>query len=774
MKNSQIHYPIIVLLLFLTASKLYAQQDHLIDSRSPMIKKYKIEERKEGWLYVHSRMTVKQAIDDIIKDKSSFGLNSDDKLFELSGQDAKSFINKNPQLSAKGVLKINQYHNGIKVEAAQLSIHYDSAGNVRLINGKLAKNITSNLPKVEEHEALEQALLKINAEKYAWESPEWEQQLKNDLEDENATFYPKAELLYARVKPIDDFRSSNYKLVYRFEITSINPKYAQDEVLIDAQTAEVIRSQSMVRDSWGTVNTMYNGTRGFNTQWRGFPNYDYVLKDQTNGDKLHTLRWSSSTPWWQRPEIDDNDNVWSEPAATTHWAIQMAWGYYSSSFYRNGMDNMGGKVRIEAESSEIGVAGYYRTGGYDYLVFGRSSPSAVNGNLATLDIAGHEFTHGVTANEANLIYQGESGALNESFSDIFGVMVERYIEGGVNWTMGEDAGFTVRSLENPNIFGHPDTYQGTNWIDPSSPFDNGGVHINSGVQNHWFFLLANGGSGTNDFGQAFNVNGIGIVNAAKIAYRNLSIYLQQGSTFADAREGSINAARDLFGECSLQLAATMDAWHAVGIGALSGLCVSTLYPSSVQFCIEDGIFNANFSFTYSPQSAIVTWYAPKYWVFSSYGSVLSLENINNPQVSTQTLNVSINSNGQTIWKTAYVNIIECYGGCPPGDPCDQLRKRTIDTTEKAIEEKSEETNFSTEFNISPNPVSEALNIAVMLPKNEESYVTIVDLAGRIIIDKTITENGILRLEVGALKPGVYIVVVNSGTSSWSERIFIDR
>ena len=106
----------------------------------------------------------------------------------------------------------------------------------------------------------------------------------------------------------------------------------------------------------------------------------------------------------------------------------------------------------------------------------------------SLDIVGHEVSHGVTQSSAGLIYQNESGALNESFSDIFGEMIENYTDDPNDWLMGDDRtdGF-IRSMSNPKDKSDPDTYKGTNWKTTSG--DNWGVHTNSGVQNYWFFLL---------------------------------------------------------------------------------------------------------------------------------------------------------------------------------------------------------------------------------------------------------------------------------------------
>jgi len=194
--------------------------------------------------------------------------------------------------------------------------------------------------------------------------------------------------------------------------------------------------------------------------------------------------------------------------------------------------------------------------------------------LVCLDVVGHEITHGVTQYSANLRYLGESGALNESFSDIFGNEVEFAKEGvpgsGTgNWRMGEDitpSGLGIRNMQNPNEFNDPDTYLGTYWVTTGSG-DAGGVHTNSGVQNFWFYLLCEGGSGTNDHGNAYNVSAIGFTKAAAIAYRNLTVYLTPSSNYYAARVGAINSAIDLYGAGSPEVQAVMDAWDAVGVYA---------------------------------------------------------------------------------------------------------------------------------------------------------------------------------------------------------------
>ena len=119
-------------------------------------------------------------------------------------------------------------------------------------------------------------------------------------------------------------------------------------------------------------------------------------------------------------------------------------------------------------------------------------------------------------------------------------------------------------MANPNQRGHPDTYKGTLWYTGTG--DNGGVHINSGVQNFWFYILSEGGKGTNDFSKVYSVDSLGIAKAEKIAYRNLTTYLSRNSQYSDARFFAIQSAIDLYGNCSKEVIATTNAWYAVGVG----------------------------------------------------------------------------------------------------------------------------------------------------------------------------------------------------------------
>ena len=255
---------------------------------------------------------------------------------------------------------------------------------------------------------------------------------------------------------------------------------------------------------------------------------------------------------------------------------------------RNSFDNNGTPIRSYIHvGNELDNAFWNGS----VMSYGDGSSNGQEGNgrfdaLTSIDIAAHEIGHAVCTNTAALLYQRESGALNEGFSDIWAAAVEHFAKGNGNdrrpaaavWLIGDQVdrragAVALRSMSNPNERGQPDTYDGKHWKDPNclipSTFnDRCGVHTNSGVLNYWFYLLTVGGSGTNDVGNSFSVSGIGMTKAAKISYRLEANYLSANSTFEDAREGAIIAASDLYGEESSEVRAVINAWYAVGVGEL--------------------------------------------------------------------------------------------------------------------------------------------------------------------------------------------------------------
>jgi Zn-dependent metalloprotease len=242
-------------------------------------------------------------------------------------------------------------------------------------------------------------------------------------------------------------------------------------------------------------------------------------------------------------------------AVSAHWNSIRSYDYYKNTFNRNSIDGVGGNIIsfvnvAEDDGSSLGnafwngEAMWYGNGDQTFKPLARG-----------LDVGGHEMTHGVVERTANLIYQEESGALNESFADIFGVMIDRD-----DWKIGEDvvqAGATpnnaLRDLQNPHN-GAPSNsaFWQPNHVNEmyTGAQDNGGVHINSGIPNHAFYLFASNAA-------------VGKDKAEQVYYKALRDYLVKSSRFIDARLAVIQAANDLYGSTVAGAAGT--AFDQVGI-----------------------------------------------------------------------------------------------------------------------------------------------------------------------------------------------------------------
>lgn len=298
------------------------------------------------------------------------------------------------------------------------------------------------------------------------------------------------------------------------------------------------------------------------------------------------------------------------PTLDVHWGMEKTYDFYLNALNRNSYDGNGSVIKqyvnpptLQSQygNSPNNASAYPPP--YNFMQYGMGDGQFMK-PVVGLDIEGHEYSHMVVANNGNggLTYQGESGALNESFADIFGTCVEFYSGVNPDWNIGEDvmiSASNLRSMSNPNAGGggaQPDTYNGQYWANPSNlQNDNGGVHINSGVQNFWFYLLSQGGSGTNDINNSYSVIGIGIAQARAIAYRNLTNYLTPSATYIDAYYGSLQAAQDLYGNPSTQYTAVQQAWYAVGIGSANNYCSGTTNLTAPSGTITDGSGSANYN-----------------------------------------------------------------------------------------------------------------------------------------------------------------------------------
>jgi len=262
--------------------------------------------------------------------------------------------------------------------------------------------------------------------------------------------------------------------------------------------------------------------------------------------------------------IESTDNEWLDKSSVDcHWGTEKTLGYLQTEIERDGMDGEGSAITVNVHAQDpmgggpLGNA-YYINGSINIGDGNANSP--VNVPMSSLDIIAHEIFHGVTENTANLIYSGESGAINESMSDIFGVTVVEHTTGDYTWDIGAQLNSVIRRMDDPKSLNMPAFYDGEFWVDGAD------VHYNSSIGNLWYYYLVEGGSGVTENGEKFSIEGIGFEKAANIAYRTLSEYLVQSSNYEDYCNLSLQAAQDLYGECSPEVVSASSAWLAVGLG----------------------------------------------------------------------------------------------------------------------------------------------------------------------------------------------------------------
>lgn len=481
--------------------------------------------------------------------------------------------------------RLDQQYQGIPVVGGDLKVHFDAEGIPYEVSGRFVPGIQlGTKPQISALESEASAKEAFSAEARS---------LAGLRVHETAALV----VLAVEQAPV---------LAYQVGVSS-TPDQAY-RFWVDARSGEVIRKVSQVCGIQAPSN------RGTSVQLRGmrlpaeggayviFPGWRengvYYMNDPSSYTYVFNCNNTTSTvnnvanitndfgTYAFRPTLNWSN---SDPAAVSVAANMVTiLSYYKNVHNRRSADGQGTVVPAYVH--------YDQDLGNAYFSFREKAMFYGDGDeysnaWGVLDMAAHELTHGVTYFTANLEYLNESGALNESFSDIFGINIEFFgqtdmqnlypqkLPGTADWLLGEDLvllGSTLRDMRSPGNTStlnairdgllQPSRYGGSNWWDyRKDPGDFGGVHFNSGVQNHFYYLLCQGGKGKND-GLNYNFTGIGINNARLIAYRALTVYCTQFTTFAGARTAWLSAAKDLNPAWVAPVAA---AWDAVGVSGAS-------------------------------------------------------------------------------------------------------------------------------------------------------------------------------------------------------------
>lgn len=450
---------------------------------------------------------------------------------------------------------MQQYYKGIPIEGLGYRVH-EKDGFVTSANGRAVREIDLDIQTVlSEEQAFHLAVTYLQAKDTAFGNG------KKLIVSKDFTFAPHS-----------------FSVAFQFDIdVSLIERW---RISINARDGHVINKVSLVNTchneeepplpyGTGTGMTNYYGNKTIRVE--KYENGSSRLVGQTESGGIigtYDFRNASVFEWsfgfnTKAYDIYSSNNMYNhsnhKPAVSVQWAAEQAYEYYFKMHNRNSFDNKGTAIRSYVHVDKgLNNAFWSR----NTLLFGDGSN---NNPLVELDIVAHELTHGVTQYEAALQYYNEPGALNESFSDIFAKAVEFDTFGdSATWQLGKyyrEGG--ARDFSDPNLKGQPDTYRGDMWY--TGLEDNGGVHYNSGVQNFWFYLLCEGGSGINDHNLSYSVNSIGMEAAVNIAYRNLSEYLGSVSDYLDSRIGSLLATADLYGKHSAVYQEVDRAWDAVGV-----------------------------------------------------------------------------------------------------------------------------------------------------------------------------------------------------------------
>ena len=490
--------------------------------------------------------------------------------------------------------KFQQYYKSVKVEYGTMIVHSKN-GKVASINGELYNPKGVNLSSaLSSNVAFQKAITHVNAKTYLWSDTEGSKM--NDYKK------PEGELI---IFPIINNDSITLTLAYKFDIYATSP-VSRGYVYIDAynggflynepiikhfnNTVDKITKAPITTDKEkssksnlmvaGTADTRYSGTRPIET--RAVGDGTFTLHDDTRD--IHTFNAENGTVFSNVNFVDD-DNNWSasehdnaakdNAALDAHWGAMMVYDFWAN-LGRNSYDNAGGSITSLVHYGTNFFNAYWNGA---FMTYGDGTTDP----LTHIDIVSHETAHGVTDTTADLVYARESGAMNEGFSDIFAATVEHFAIGAGTdlnpdaevWLIRATPSISFRSMSNPKSFPFfdPDTYNGTFYIDASSscipwatPNDGCGVHTNSSVLNHWFYILVVGEAGSNDYFEAYDVTGIGMTKGQEIAYLMLRDYLTPNSTFIDARNAGIEVASNLYGSNSAERIAVQDAFYAVHLG----------------------------------------------------------------------------------------------------------------------------------------------------------------------------------------------------------------
>ena len=506
------------------------------------------------------------------------------KVFDLKSIYGVTWETTQEQVDELGIrhFRFQQYFDGYPIEGAEYLVHEYTNGET-IAHGSVRFPEASVNRVISEKQAFQLAMesLQKSGVHCSQTMPGQPSYIKTGLQDSH--------LIYASV---DD--GIAYRLVYALTIFP-NPlkKYL---VWVDAENGSIIKQRTdhchlHVHTDAHCAHTNFNPegaetstgkdlfdiTRTLNVWREG--SFQYLIdasrpmfksgsfKLDNPVGAIWTLDALNSNPDNLRvDQVKSSNNTWSRTAVSAHHNGGLAYEYFRNTHARNSINGTGGTIISIINVAEVGGVGMDNAFWNGEAMFYGNGATAFNALAKGLDVAGHEMSHGVIQSTANLNYENESGAINESFADVFGSMIDRD-----DWKIGEDVvklstfpSGALRDMSDPHNGAQSGDF--TRWQPKhvneqyKGTQDNGGVHINSGIPNHAFYLFVKEMAKTSNEAQAKDV-------AEKVYYRALAQYLSRSSVFKDLRNAVEQACIDLHGNNTSVHNAAKLAFDQVGIGS---------------------------------------------------------------------------------------------------------------------------------------------------------------------------------------------------------------
>ncbi len=456
-------------------------------------------------------------------------------------------------------IRFTQTYQGIEVWGGGIVRHFQKKTQV-WVNGRVHDDIEcGTIPLLNNHQAVESVNATLNDSTY-------------HIYTDKLVIFPGDNDIYYLAYLVHADRD-NSQMVYFVDAETGATLFSYENLKTRGGPPSAEDPVDLVAAIGSGIGVLGQTVLNFNTAFTGTL---YQAVNLTRGAQIKTYDMSSSR---RLPGIlaTDNDNNWTDGSVVdAHKYIENVYDFYFAVFNRKSYDDNDSPLIASVHYGTNYVNAYWNG---TQMVFGDGDDVMSTSLAGALDVIGHELSHAVTEYTSDLIYYDESGALNEAFSDIMGACVEFYWQPeGIgllkaDWWMGEDIwypnnpfGEALRYMDDPNKAWNGYTDSG---YDPChyderyiGTADNGGVHINSTICSHWFYLLAHGG--TNAY-SGLSVSGIGLADARTLTYKAFTEYMPAGATFSDARSATLTVAASLFGSGSTQYNTVATAWDAVGV-----------------------------------------------------------------------------------------------------------------------------------------------------------------------------------------------------------------